>query len=68
MLYSSLTIVRMIKCRRFSWAGNVAIMEYGAFNIVTDKPHMTETFKRPKLSREYNITININTYSYVSIE
>ena len=39
-MYRSPNIVRVIKSRKFTWAGNVARMEEGrsAFKIVTGKP------------------------------
>ena len=39
-LYCSPNIVRVIKCRRLSWAGHVVRMEEGrsAFKILTGQP------------------------------
>ena len=56
-MYRSLNIVRIIKSRRFRWAGHVARMEEVriAFKILTGKP----TGKRPSGSPRHRWEDNI---------
>ena len=58
-LYRSPNIVRVIKSRRFRWAGHVAIMEEGrsAFKIVTGKPTGKRPPRRPRRRWEDNINL-----------
>ena len=56
-LYRSPIIVRMIKSRRFRWAGHVARIEEGksAFNILTGTPTGKRPFGKPRRRREGSI-------------
>ena len=49
-LYRSLKIVRVIKSRRYRWAGHVARMEEdrNAFKILTGKPTGKRPLERPR--------------------
>ena len=49
-LYRSANIVRVIKYRRFRWAGHIARMEEGmsAFNILTGKRTGKRLLGRPR--------------------
>jgi hypothetical protein len=56
-LYSSQSIIRMIKSRRMRWAGNVALKgEKGnAYRILVGKPEGKKPLKRPRHRWEDNI-------------
>ena len=56
-----LYIVRVIKSRRFSWAGHEVRMEEGrsAFKILTGKPTGKRLLGRPRLSWENNIRMDL---------
>ena len=60
-MYRSPNIVRVIKSRRFRWAGHVARMEEGrsAFKIVTGKPTGKRPLGRPRRRREKNIRMGL---------
>ena len=64
ILYHSPNIVRMIKSRRFKWAGHVAKMEEGrsAFKILTGKPSGKIPLGRPRRTQEDNIRMDIKKY------
>jgi hypothetical protein len=49
-LYSSPSIIRMIKTRRMRWAGNVALMEKkrNAYRISVGKPEDKRPLRRPR--------------------
>jgi hypothetical protein len=57
-LYSSLSIIRVIKARRMRWAGHVARMGdvRGAYNILVGKPEGRRPLGRPRRRWEDNIT------------
>jgi hypothetical protein len=48
-LYSSPSIVRVIKARRMRWAGHVALMGEvrGAYNILVGRPEGRRPLRRP---------------------
>jgi hypothetical protein len=60
-LYCSPNIVRVIKSRRFKWAGHVVTLEEGrrAFKILTDKYTGKRPFGRPRCKWEDNIRVNL---------
>ena len=60
-LYSSRNIIRVIKSRRFRWAGYVARMEQGrsGFKILTGKPTGKRPLGRPRHRWEENIRIGL---------
>jgi hypothetical protein len=49
-LYSSPSIIRVIKARRMRWAGHVAHMGEvrGAYNILVGKPERRRPLRRPR--------------------
>ena len=57
-LYSSLNVIRMIKCTKLIWVSHVARMEQGtsAFKILTGKPTVKRPLERP---REGNIRMDL---------
>ena len=60
-LYRSPNIVRVIKCRRLRWSGDVARMEDGrsAFKILKGKPTGKRPLGRPRRRWEDNIRMNL---------
>ena len=60
-MYRSPNIVRVIKSRRFRWAGHVARMEESrnAFKILTGKPTGKRSFERPRRRWEDNIRMDL---------
>jgi hypothetical protein len=59
-LYSSLNIIRVIKSRRFRWAGHVARVGYrsGAYRIMVGKPERREPLVRPRRGLKDNIKMD----------
>jgi hypothetical protein len=59
-LYSSPSIVRMMKARRMRWAGHVARMEKlrGAYNILVGRPEGRRPLGRPRRRWEDNIKMD----------
>jgi hypothetical protein len=59
-LYSSLSIIRVIKSRRMRWVGHVARLGEvrGAFNILVGKPEGRRPLGRPRLRWEDNIKMD----------
>jgi hypothetical protein len=60
-LYSSPTIIRVIKSRRIRWAGHVARMGEGrgACRVLVGKPEGRRTLGRPRHRWEDNIKIDL---------
>jgi hypothetical protein len=60
-LYSSPTIVRVIKSRRMRWAGQVARMgeQRGVYWVLVGKPEGNRPVGRPRLRWEDNIKMNL---------
>jgi hypothetical protein len=60
-LYSSPTIVRVIKSRRMRWAGHVARMGYGrgVYRVLVGKPYGKRPLGRPRRRWEDNIKANL---------
>jgi hypothetical protein len=60
-LYSSPSIVRVIKARRMSWAGHVALMGElrGAYNILVGRPEGRRPLGRPRSRWEDNIQMDL---------
>jgi hypothetical protein len=58
-LYSSPSIVRVIKARRMRWAGHVACMGEvrGAYSILVGRPEGRRPIGRPRRRWEDNINI-----------
>jgi hypothetical protein len=57
-LYSSPSIVRVIKARRMRWAGHVARMR-GAYNILVGRPEGRRPLGRPRRRWEDNIKMDL---------
>jgi hypothetical protein len=59
-LYSSPSIIRMIKSRRMTWAGHVARMGMrNAYRILMGKSERKKLLVRPRRKWEDNIKINL---------
>jgi hypothetical protein len=60
-LYSSSTIIRVIKSRRRRWAGHVARMEEGrgAYRILVGRPEGRRPLGRPRRRWEVNIKMDL---------
>jgi hypothetical protein len=60
-LYSSPTIVRVIKSRRMKWAGHVARMEEwrGVYRVLVGKPEGKRPLGRPRCRWEDNIKMDV---------
>ena len=60
-LYRSPNIVRVIKSRRFRWAGDVARMEEdrSGFKMLTGKPTEKRPLRRPRRRWEDNIRMDL---------
>jgi len=60
-LYSSSNIVRVIKSRRMSWAGNVARMgvERGVYRVLLGKPEGRRPLGRPRRRCVDNIRMDL---------
>jgi hypothetical protein len=56
-LYSSPSILRMIKSRRMRWAGYIA--QSNAYRILVGKPDGKRTLRNPRLSWVDNIQIDL---------
>ena len=71
IVYTVSLIVRVMKTRRFRWAGHVARMEevMSSFKILTAKPSGKRPLERPRRSWEDNIAypkeIGVNTRHWV---
>jgi hypothetical protein len=60
-LYSSRSIIIMIKSRRMRWAGHVARMgeKRNAYRILVGKPEGSRPLGRPRRRRVYNIKLDL---------
>jgi hypothetical protein len=60
-LYSSPSIVRVIKARRMRWAGHVARLRgvRGAYNILVGRPEGRRPLGRPRRSWKDNIKMDL---------
>jgi hypothetical protein len=60
-LYSSPSIIRMIKSRRIRWAGHVALMgaKRGAYRILVGKPEGKRPLGRPRRRWVDNIKMDL---------
>jgi hypothetical protein len=60
-LYSSPSIVRVIKAMRMRWVGHVAHMGEvrGAYNILVGKPEVRRPLGRPRRRWEDNIKMDV---------
>jgi hypothetical protein len=64
-LYSSSSIVRVIKARRMRWAGHVARMGKvrGAYSILVGRPEGRRPLGRPRRRWEENIKMDLREIS-----
>jgi hypothetical protein len=69
-LYSSPSIVRMIKARRMRWAGHVARMEElrGAYNILVGRPEGMRPLGRPRRRWEDNIKMDLTEIGFGDVD
>jgi hypothetical protein len=65
-LYSSPSIVRVIKARRMRWAGHVARMgeARGAYNILVGRPEGRRPLGRPRHRWEDNILMDLREIGF----
>jgi hypothetical protein len=69
-LYSSLSIVRVIKARRMKWAGHVARMAEvrGAYNILVGRPEGRRPLGRPRPRWEDNIKMDLREIGFGDVD
>jgi hypothetical protein len=69
-LYSSPSIVRVIKARRMRWAGHVAPMGEGtgAYNILVRRPEGRRPLGRPRRRWEDNIKMNLREIGFGDVD
>jgi hypothetical protein len=60
-LYSSPSIIRVIKSRKLRWAGHIACMgeKTGAYRILVGRPEGRRPLGRPRLKWEDNIKMDV---------
>jgi len=60
-MYSSPSIIRLIKSRRMKWAGHAARIgdRRGAYRVLVDRPEGKRPLGRPKHRREDNIKMDL---------
>jgi hypothetical protein len=60
-IYSSPTIVQVIKLRRMGWEGHVACMGEGRgiYRVLVEKPEGERPIRRPRRSWEDNIIVDL---------
>jgi hypothetical protein len=69
-LYSSPSIIRVIKARRMRWAGNVARKGEvrGAYNILVGRPAGRRPLGRPRRRWEDNIKIDLREIRFGDVD
>jgi hypothetical protein len=69
-LYSSPSIVRVIKARRMRWAGHVARMGEvrGAYNSLVGRPEERRPLGRPRRRWEDNIKIDLQEIRFGDVD
>jgi hypothetical protein len=69
-LYSSPSIVRVIKARRMRWAGHVARMREvrGAYNTLVRRPEGRRPLGRPRCRWEDNIKIDLREIGFGDVD
>jgi hypothetical protein len=68
-LYSSPSIIRVIKVRRMRWAGHVARMVEvrGAYNILIGRPEGRRPLGRPRRRWEDNIKMDLREIGFENV-
>jgi hypothetical protein len=69
-LYSSPSIVRVLKARRMRWAGHVAHMGEvrGAYNILVGRPEGRRPLGRPRRRWEDNIKMDLRDIGFGDVD
>jgi hypothetical protein len=69
-LYSSPSIVRVIKARRMRWAGHVARMGElrGAYNILVGRPEGRRPLGRPRRRWDDNIKMDLRKTGFGDVD
>jgi hypothetical protein len=69
-LYSSPSIVRVIKARRMRWAGHMARMREvrGAYNILLGRPEGRRPLGRPRRTCEDNIKMDLREIGFGDVD
>jgi hypothetical protein len=69
-LYSSPSIIRVIKARRMRWAGHVARMEEvrGAYNILVGRPEGRRPLGRPRRRWEDSIKMDLREIGFGDVD
>jgi hypothetical protein len=69
-LYSSPSIVRVIKARRMRWVGHVAHMGEvrGAYNILVGRPEGRRPLGRPRRRWENNIKMDLGEVGFGGVD
>jgi hypothetical protein len=69
-LYSSPSIVRVIKARRMRWAGHVVRMGEvrGAYNILVGRPEGRRPLERPRRRWEDNIKMDLREIGFGDVD
>jgi hypothetical protein len=69
-LYSSPSIVRVIKARRMRWAGHVAFTREmtGAYNILVGRPEGRRPLGRPRRRWEDNIKMDLREIRFGDVD
>jgi hypothetical protein len=69
-LYSSPSIIRVIKARRMRWAGYVARLEEvrGAYNILVGRPEGRRLLGRPRRRWEDNIKMDLGEIVFGDVD
>jgi hypothetical protein len=69
-LYSSSSIIRVIKARRMRWTGHVVGMGEvrGAYNILVGRPEGRRPLGRPRLRREDNIEMDLREIGFEDVD
>jgi hypothetical protein len=69
-LYSSPSIIRMIKSRRMRWAGHVARMgaKKSAYRILVGKPEGKRPLERPRRRWEVNIKMDLREIGWGNMD
>jgi hypothetical protein len=69
-LYSSPSIIKVIKARRMRWAGHMVHMGEvrGAYNILVGRPEGRRPLGRPRRRWEYNIKMDLREIGFGDVD